>query len=278
MSPEARIAAIEARTGHTFRQRDLVALALRHASVADSRASSNERLEFLGDAVLGLLTCQRIFELYPAMLEGEMTKIKSTVVSRQSCAQVAIELGLHEHLSLGKGMRGSASGVPMSLAAAALESIIAAIYLDAGLDAVRAFLLPKLEPLILAAAASKHQENYKSLLQHHVQQGQTGSPQYVVVDEKGPDHAKHFLIAVRVGERQFSPSWGASKKLAEQAAALLALRELGVIRDDGTLNPQQADLGAAGAEATAEAHGNGQQPSSNPAGTTPGTTPDHGVA
>ncbi|MBX9735941.1 MAG: ribonuclease III [Phycisphaerales bacterium] len=225
------IEAIEALIGHRFADRELLRVAVRHASVADTRAVSNERMEFLGDAVLGLVTCERVYQLYPEMLEGEMTKIKSKVVSRETCAQLAIALGLHLHLQLGKGMRSAGATVPMSLAAAALESVIAALYLDAGMDKTRAFIVPLVEPMIREAEASKHQENYKSLLQHHAQQGAGNSPQYIVIEERGPDHSKHFLIAARVGDTQFDAAWGASKKIAEQAAAERALRTLGVLGD-----------------------------------------------
>ena len=225
------IEVIEALVNHRFTDRDLVRVAVRHASVADTRAVSNERMEFLGDAVLGLITCERIYQLYPEMLEGEMTKIKSKVVSRETCAQLAVAMGLHLHLQLGKGMRSPGATVPMSLAAAALESVIAALFLDAGIEKARAFIVPLVEPMIREAEASKHQENYKSLLQHHAQQGAGNSPQYIVIEERGPDHSKHFLIAARVGETQFDGAWGASKKIAEQAAAERALRTLGVLGD-----------------------------------------------
>lgn len=258
---------LEARLGYRFANPELLELALRHASVADARVRSNERLEFLGDAVLGLIVCQRVYELFPDLLEGEMTKIKSLVVSRQSCAQIGNEIGLTRYLQLGKGMKPGAptstgapvagSGLPMSLSAAALEAVVAAMYLDAGpergLGVARAFLLPLLESRIRSAAASGHQENFKSILQHHVQQQEPGqstgqsradadagasgsvaaAPLYVVLAQRGPDHAKHFQIAVRVAGRTFEPAWGASKKQAEQAAALNALRELGLI--SGTL-------------------------------------------
>lgn len=226
---DINVAVIESSIGYTFTNPALADLAFQHASVADTRVASNERLEFLGDAVLGMVACQRIYELFPDMLEGEMTKIKSTVVSRQVCAIISIELGLHEHLQLGKGMRTGAAAVPMSLAAAALESVVAAIFLDGGLEPARRFLLPLLEPRISAAAASKHQENYKSLLQHHVQQTMSLAPRYIVLAERGPDHAKNFLVCVEVGTKRHEASWGISKKHAEQQAAMLALQEMGVL-------------------------------------------------
>lgn len=219
------------RIGHEFKDPQLLERAFTHASVADTRVNSNERLEFLGDAVLGLVVCQRIFELHPDLLEGEMTKIKSTVVSRQACAQIAKDMGLSELLALGKGMRVH-EHLPTSLAAAVLESVVAAIYLDAGLDKARDFLLPRVEPLIERALESGHQENFKSILQQHAQQHLEDTPTYLVLDQRGPDHAKHFHVCVQIGERRFPSCWGASKKTAEQSAALLALHELGVTHHD----------------------------------------------
>jgi len=221
----------EQRLGYEFADSTLLEQAFTHASVADSRLRSNERLEFLGDAVLGVIVCQRIFELHPLLLEGEMTKIKSTVVSRQACAQIALAMGLGELLALGKGMRVQ-EALPSSLAAAVLEAVIAAIYIDGGMDKVRAFLLPKVEPLIERAFESGHQENFKSILQQHAQQNMDDTPTYSMIDQRGPDHAKHFHVCVQIGERRFPSCWGASKKTAEQSAALLALQELGVTQID----------------------------------------------
>jgi ribonuclease-3 len=195
--------------------------------VTDARVKSNERLEFLGDAVLGLVVCERTYEKYPTLLEGEMTKIKSAVVSRQTCALIGKQLGLEDHLTIGKGMRGH-DVLPQSLAAAAVESLVAALYLDAGLDAARRFLGPLVEPYIEQAAASGHQQNFKSLLQQWAQQRLATTPQYTIVAQRGPDHAKHFCVSVQVSDRSFEPSWGVSKKQAEQQAALVALCELGL--------------------------------------------------
>ncbi len=231
MLPDATRQLAESKIGHTFSDPRLLEQALTHASVAQARVRSNERMEFLGDAVLGLVACQRIYELYPHLLEGEMTKIKSTVVSRQCCAQITRELGLEDLLSIGKGMRVHEQ-LPTSLAAAVLESIIAALYLDSGLETARRFLLPRIEPLIDKAFDSGHQENFKSILQQHAQQHMEGVPAYLVLEQKGPDHAKHFHVCVQIGERRFAPCWGQSKKAAEQQAALLALHELGVTAAD----------------------------------------------
>lgn len=233
LTPE-QLESLQARLGHHFTDVALLHRALTHASATDQRKESNERLEFLGDAVLGLVCCELIYSLFPDFLEGEMTKIKSTVVSRQTCACIARDLGLDDSLTLGKGMQGFRS-LPQSLAAATLESIVAAIYFDAGLEAARAFLVPLLTPLVHRAADSGHQENFKSVLQQHAQQKFNSSPSYHVLDEKGPDHSKCFEVAVEIGGRRFPSCWGASKKQAEQQAALNALGELGItsLQTDG---------------------------------------------
>jgi len=215
--------------GHEFKTPELIDLALRHASMSDSRLDSNERLEFLGDAILGMIVCERIFTRFPDYLEGEMTKIKSLAVSRRVCAKVAIDLGLDELILVGKGMQ-TQSKLPPSLAAAVLESVIAAIYIDAGMDRVRDFLEPLLDPLLDEAVRSGHQHNFKSVLQQHAQRTIGVSPNYRILDEKGPDHAKAFYIAVELDGVQHEPCWGQSKKIAEQQAALAALTELGLVK------------------------------------------------
>ncbi|MGD9690611.1 MAG: ribonuclease III [Phycisphaerales bacterium] len=255
--------------GYTWRDPTLLELALTHASVADSRVRSNERLEFLGDAVLGLVVCEHIYSVFPSLLEGEMTKIKSTVVSRQCCAAMTLQLGLAEHLSLGKGMRVHET-LPQSLAAAVLEAIVAAIYLDGGLEPARTFLLPLVTPMIHRAFESGHQENFKSILQQHAQQRLDDTPSYVVLEQKGPDHAKHFHVCVQIGSRRFPSSWGPSKKQAEQQAALLALYELGVTVADeqgrvriipGGRTPESEEPEAAGAgEDPGEASNGAERP------------------
>lgn len=217
--------------GRSFDDETLLELALVHASVADRRVESNERLEFLGDSVLGLVASHRIYELFPTLLEGEMTKIKSTAVSRRTCAELAHDLGLPDLLVIGKGMQHHHQ-LPTSLAAAVFESVIGAVYLDGGFDAAFKFLCPLLDPLIKDAAECGHQENFKSVLQQHAQQLLEQTPSYRVLDEKGPDHAKCFKVCVELNGKRYEASWGPSKKRAEQQAALNALRELGVVQED----------------------------------------------
>jgi ribonuclease-3 len=224
-------AQIEQVLGHQFRDERLLDLAFRHASVSDSRLDSNERMEFLGDAVLGMIVCERIYQRYPNSLEGEMTKIKSLAVSRKTCAKLARSLGVEHFISVGKGMMTQAR-LPASLAAGVLESMIAALYLDGGMEAVRRFLEPLIDPLIHEAVESGHQHNFKSVLQQHAQQAMGCAPQYRILEEKGPDHSKAFQIAVELSGVLYEASWGQSKKQAEQQAALNALCAMGLIAHD----------------------------------------------
>jgi ribonuclease-3 len=213
--------------GHRFSDRSLLAVALTHASFADSRLASNERMEFLGDAVLGMLVCDHLYRHYPDLLEGEMTKIKSMVVSRHTCAVVAEAIGLGDLLRLGKGM-SNRSKLPQSVIAAVYEALIGALYLDGGLEAAQRFILGQMRGAIDDADRSGHQQNFKSVLQQAAQQMFEQSPQYLILDEKGPDHAKCFEVCVEIGARRFKSCWGPSKKQAEQQAALEALVELGL--------------------------------------------------
>ena len=225
--PEPR----QERLGYCFRDPSLLQDALTHASSADTRRDSNERLEFLGDAVLDLVICQDLYERLPNALEGELTKIKSAVVSRRVCARVADKLQLPEALTLGQGMEPG-EHLPRSLAAAVLESVIAAIYLDGGIEPARQFILTHMEDEIRKACRSDHQYNFKSQLQQYAQRRLNAPPVYELLDEKGPDHAKCFEVAVTVGSRQFPGAWGPNKKDAEQKAAWRALKELGLAPED----------------------------------------------
>ena len=214
--------------GYRFTDLKLLSLALTHSSVAPSRVESNERLEFLGDSVLGMIVCRRLYDLPDKLPEGEMTKIKSFVVSRRTCSKIANNMELHQLASFGKGMfkRGH---LPLSVTAALFETIIGAIYLDGGLEAAANFILPLVEPHIEKVMNEKHSSDYKSMLQQHLQQGKNPKPDYRLLDEKGPSHSKCFEIALLVGSRQFPSAWGNTKKAAEQKAAKLALEELGLL-------------------------------------------------
>ena len=213
--------------GYQFKDESLLQEALTHASIADSRLKSNERMEFLGDSILGFVVCESIYKQFPELLEGELTKIKSAVVSRRVCAKISHDINLAQRLNRGKGMTGRPS-LPSSVAAAVLESIIAAIYLDGGIRPARRFILRHIKPFIREAADSAHQQNFKSVLQQYAQRCLPQNPGYILMDEKGPDHAKTFEVCVELDGQRFGSAWANSKKEAEQKAALQALTELGV--------------------------------------------------
>jgi ribonuclease-3 len=220
---------VQAILGYTFRDKELLGAALTHASCASHRLNSNERLEFFGDAVLGMIICEELYDRFPHLLEGELTKIKSAVVSRRTCAAASHELGLVEHLFLGKGM-GQRGRLPESLAAAVFEALIAAMYLDSrDLNLVRDFVLKIMGRYIDESAESEHQHNYKSQLQQYAQKYLSGTPTYDLLDEQGPDHHKCFEVCVVINGRRFESAWGPSKKDAEQKAAYNAVVELDLI-------------------------------------------------
>ena len=230
MKDDTRLSKCQEIIGYQFRDRGLLKQALTHASAASTRTASNERLEFLGDAILAMVICQQIYTSAPELSEGEMTKIKSAVVSRSCCAKVADRLGLTGLLILGKGVT-SASRLPSSLAAAVFEAIIGALYFDAGLAQTQEFILREMAEPLAGAMASPHHRNYKSVLQQYAQRRWNTTPQYELLDEKGPEHAKCFELAARIGSRQYPSAWGRFKKQAEQKAALAALKKLGVLAD-----------------------------------------------
>jgi len=211
--------------GHHFRDRALLLEALTHASNASDRLKSNERLEFLGDSILGFIVCDYLFGRFPEWSEGELTRVKSILVSRSSCALIADEIGIADVLFVGRGIAG-AHRVPSSLLSNAFESLIAALFLDAGIDAVQQFVLPHVEDMLDDVLAGETGTNFKSDLQHLAQRIFGIAPEYVLLEEKGPDHAKSFQVAAVIGQRRFDPAWGRSKKQAEQRAASNALQQL----------------------------------------------------
>jgi ribonuclease-3 len=215
----------ERRLGYVFADKLLLRASLTHASGAEHRLASNERLEFLGDAILGFVVCEMLFRQFPQYLEGDLTKVKSVVVSRQTCAKVSEALGLQEFLILGKGMTTHPT-VPPSVLADVFESLIAAIYLDGGVGAATRFIEAYIGPELELAAAGELGGNYKSLLQQFAQREYGSTPSYHLLDEKGPDHSKCFKMAAQVAGQRYQPAWGRNKKEAEQRAANNALSEL----------------------------------------------------
>jgi ribonuclease-3 len=215
----------QASIAYAFRDRQLLEAAMTHASGVQHRLASNERMEFFGDAILGLVVCERLFHQYPQYSEGELTKIKSVVVSRETCARMSEALGLDAHLILGKGMAADPR-VPRSVLAAAFESLVAAIYLDGGMAEAERFILEHVGPEIEAAVSCEFGGNFKSLLQQLAQREYGVTPSYQMLDEKGPDHSKCFKVAAQIGGRRFAAAWGKSKKESEQRAAHNAINQL----------------------------------------------------
>jgi ribonuclease-3 len=212
--------------GYKFNKPELLRSALTHTSGANTRQASFERLEFLGDAVLGLVCVEQLYHRFPDYQEGAMTKVKSAVVSRVACARFSQELGLGEFLFLGRGMHASGGELPANLLADVFESVLGAIYLDGGMEAVHPFISRFLDPEIDRVVRDAANNNYKSLLQQVAQREYGGTPRYQVLDEQGPDHHRSFKIAVMVSGRRFPAAWGPNKKVAESRAAQNALASI----------------------------------------------------
>jgi ribonuclease-3 len=219
------LAECQRRIGYEFRDADLLVAAITHASGAQHRLASNERLEFLGDAILGFVVCESLYRLYPESLEGDLTRIKSVVVSRETCARISDELGLIDFLIVGKGLSVNRP-VPTSVLSDLFESLVAAIYLDGGLEPAKRLIDRFMEPEILKVASGAQGSNHKSILQQLSQRDFGVTPTYEVVGEAGPDHSKTFQVSAQIGATRYAPAWGRNKKEAEQRAASNALIEI----------------------------------------------------
>jgi ribonuclease-3 len=223
---------IESRIGYRFKDRGLLEHALTHKSRAAEDVSGgvadNESLEFLGDAVLGLIVADALFRQYPHYNEGQKSKIKASIVSTQALARQAEHMRLGDHLILGRGEEKTGGRFKQALLADAYEALIAAIYLDGGLDAAEAFLRRELKTAIDAGAARNFVgQDYKSALQERVQALGRPLPEYRIAGEAGPDHRKVFSVEVVVDGEVLGAASGRAKKEAEQEAARMALERLG---------------------------------------------------
>ena len=220
---------LETKLGYVFHRPELLENALYHSSYANEHRgagiSSNERLEFLGDAVLGFVTAEYLYAKHPDMPEGDLTRIRAALVCEESLHEVAQYLGLGEYLRLGRGEELGGGRERASILADATESVFAAVYLDGGMEVAKNFILPFI-------TEGKHAEaDYKTRLQEIVQQNPEERLSYVVESESGPDHDKHFVVAVRFNSDRVARGEGRSKKAAEQCAAKEALKLLGVIKE-----------------------------------------------
>jgi ribonuclease-3 len=223
--------ALEASLGYRFANRELLARAVTHRSsvyekISSAAATDNEQLEFLGDAILGFVVSDVLVAAHPEYPEGRLSKVKAQLVSASHLHVVAARLRLGEYLLLGRGEEMSGGRAKKALLANAVEALIAALYLDGGIEPARRFVLQyvvgEAEPSSEVALAA----DYKSALQELAQSMKLPQPRYAIVEERGPEHAKTFLVEVRVGREWVSRAEGLSKKSAGQKAAQEVLRQL----------------------------------------------------
>lgn len=234
---------LEARLGYRFANQQLLEQALRHRShglvARQSRQLSNERLEFLGDAVLGLIVNEHLYRSFPGISEGDLTKMKSLLVCRQRLAEVAAELNLGAHIRMSPSESATGGRSRASILADATEAVLGAVYLDGGLASVQRVihgcLLADCEQILARCG----QENFKSRLQEVLQARFKSPPRYRVVAIEGPDHARRFRVSVSFRGRLLGQGVGPSKKIAEQSAARQALAALDTLGDllDGIEEP-----------------------------------------
>jgi len=214
---------LEDRLGWYFADIALLDNALTHRSFVNENAAlacrDNERLEFLGDAVLELTVSDLLMRKFPDHSEGQLSKLRASVVNEQPLAELARRFGIGEHLLLGKGEEGSGGRMKSSLLANAFESVIAAMYQDGGFDRTAAFIAELFEPLIEEGDISAVYRDYKTAVQEMCQVLFREMPRYMVISETGPDHDKRFETSLVIGERVIATGKGRSKKDAEQQAA-----------------------------------------------------------
>ncbi|HVC47305.1 MAG TPA: ribonuclease III [Terracidiphilus sp.] len=242
---EAQLTELEAALGHGFARQELLLRALTHRSLANQRtagaedgaAGDNERLEFLGDAVLGLAVGEALFLAHPEWSEGELTRVRAQLVSRQHMAEVAADIRLGEHVRLSRGEDRSGLRGKSTVLSNTMEAVLGAIYLDGGLEPVRGFVRRYVMGETAELLARELQSgaalgNYKSALQERLQAARMGAPIYTVKSESGPDHRKRFVVEVRLKPVEGEPGkplargTGSTKKHAEQDAARRALTKL----------------------------------------------------
>ena len=251
--PEAP-AGLEAALQHRFADPAILEQALTHSSLAhenqdqpeetapDAQRVDNERLEFLGDAVLGMVTTECLYRRYPELPEGSLTRLRGALVSRRHLAEVARELDLGSYLHLGRGEERSGGRTKAALLANAMEAVLGALYLDGGLECVRPVIESRIvdrsvDHLRRRLSAAGGTGDYKSALQESLQASKLGQPEYRITGESGPDHRKRFFVEARAAGKVLAQGSGRSRKVAEQDAARQALdylreNELNVVPEE----------------------------------------------
>jgi ribonuclease-3 len=216
--------------GISFRQESLMEQAFVHSSYSNENSDfvwpSNERLEFLGDAVLNLIVTEKLYEEFPKLPEGELTEIRASLVCRDTLAELASSLNLGNWLLLGRGEEANGGRAKASNLANAMEALIGALYLDQGLAKVRRFILTQLKPELEKIKAGKITPNYKALVQELIQGQKRPTPVYRLVEATGPDHSKQFTAEILVEGEALGSGIGRSKKVAESQAARAAWEKL----------------------------------------------------
>lgn len=221
---------LEQRIGYAFTNRDILKEALTHSSYANERRHedrrNNERLEFLGDSVLGIVISDHLFQTYPNLPEGELTKIRSKVVCETTLGECSRKLGLGTFMFFGKGEEMTGGRDRTSILADAFEAMIAGIYLDGGFNQARQFIMRHMTQKIEDAVAGKVFLDYKTHLQELVQVNKNNRIRYEIIREEGPDHSKVFHTQVKLNDEIIGTGVGRSKKESEQEAAKMAIREV----------------------------------------------------
>lgn len=218
---------LEEALGYAYQDKDLLRIALSHTSYANEvykdSLQSYERLEFMGDAILGFATAEYLYHLFPTKQEGELTKIRAELVCEKSLAEVAHQINLGDHLLLGNGEEQGGGRNRASILCDVMEALIAAAYIDGGVQAAKGIITRLIFPM-LTKVINTH--DYKTELQELVQRKRDQVLLYELVGEQGPDHCKEFTVRVLLNEEEVGRGVGTSKKRAEQAAAALAIQNL----------------------------------------------------
>ena len=214
----------EKKLGYTFKNKALIATALTHSSYAnEKRCESNERLEFLGDSVLSIIVSNFLFRRLTKINEGDLTKIRASLVCEQALAEFSKDISLGEYIMLGKGEEMTGGRTRASIISDAFEAVLAAIYLDGGIDAATDWLMNVMGDKLNEALKGKTYKDYKTMLQEAVQHGDKGRVTYKTIKETGPDHNKYFEVEVLIDGNKIDVGVGSSKNEAEQEAAKNAL-------------------------------------------------------
>ncbi len=229
---ERELFSFEEKYGLKFNDIRYLNLAFTHTSYSNEQrgdVDNNERLEFLGDSVLGMITAEYLFSSFKSLNEGDFSKIKASVVSEESLSEIAVSMHFDKYLLMGHGEELQGGKRKKAVLADAMEAVIAAIYLDQGLDAARRYTLSFIKDQIdRYLKGSLDFKDYKTQLQEYLQKKRKELPKYKLISQSGPDHSQEFKVSVIVLDKEYGPAIGKNKKSAEQSAAHIALKSLGL--------------------------------------------------